>query len=182
MKINIYDYEGKRLTQVESDFPVFITKIIESIPISRVPFRENIDVLKTLHELNVQCKMKAESIMLIDDDNDFLTVSKHWLNKLGHYVETFSSAESAFSTLNKFKNSRYDRLIVDNRMPDISGASLINSILKMGIIAKMHILTAKIADVPHDISSKIMIIQKPCNMVNIVGAASRAHVTKGESA
>ncbi|HLE12874.1 MAG: hypothetical protein A2504_13410 [Bdellovibrionales bacterium RIFOXYD12_FULL_39_22] len=180
MKINIYDYDGKRLAQIDGHAPIYITNAIESLPIEKIPFRENIDILRTLQELNEQQKMKAESIMMIDDDLEFLEISKHWIAKLGHYVETFTNAEAAFGRLRKFVNNRYDRIIVDNRMPDISGASLVKTILKLKVTAKIQILSANIAEVPRDISSKIMIIQKPCNMVNIVGAASKAHVTKGE--
>ena len=181
MDINIYDYNGNILYNVSVEKPIFIGEIIKNIPLDEVPFLENIDILKTLGEINKNFNLKAESIMLIDDDDDFLKVTSHFLIKLGHYVETFNHADSAYSVLSKFKNDRYNRLIIDNKMPDVSGSHLVKSIYELKIDAKISILTANIEDVPHSISSKYMIIQKPCNMINIVGAASKQHITKGNS-
>ncbi len=180
MDINVYDLEGKKIFVINQNNPVHIGSIIDEIPLKIVPFKDQIDIKKTINEINNLYKMKAESILMVDDDRDFLKISKHWLVKLGHYVETYDNADSAFSILSNNK-LRFDRIIIDQKMPVVSGAHLIKSLEELELDIKIILLTAQIKDVPSDISSKYLVIQKPCNMVNIVGAASKYHITRGIS-
>ena len=70
--------------------------------------------------------MGGESKILIVDDELILRESlSRWLERDGHRVETAASGEEA---LDRFKETRYDILLVDIKMEGISGLEVLRHI------------------------------------------------------
>ncbi len=70
--------------------------------------------------------MGGESKILIVDDELILRESlSRWLERDGHRVETAASGEEA---LDRFKETRYDILLVDIKMEGISGLEVLRHV------------------------------------------------------
>ena len=166
----------EKLGSFSYDKVLYIGTLIDEISDKIIPYKNEINIKKTLNHINKELNINAESILLVDDDEEFLAISKFYLKKLGHYVEAYNCSEKAYYAL---KNSpgRYSRVIVDQNMPSLNGDSFINLISEEASTLKVCILTASISSVPPKTSDKYPVIQKPCNMINIVGAASKDHIT-----
>lgn len=64
-------------------------------------------------------------ILLVDDDTTFCLMLKTWLNKRGFQAdEAFSCREA----LNKTKNTKYDVILTDLRLPDKDGMFLLKNV------------------------------------------------------
>ncbi len=73
--------------------------------------------------------MKAsESILVVDDDLDFLGIIKSILGSKGYKVETASSASDAISRL---EESFYNIAILDISLPDADGTDLLSKIIQI---------------------------------------------------
>jgi len=59
---------------------------------------------------------------MVDDNKDGLTARKHVLDELGHRTVTASSAKAA---LDLFAAQKFDLVVTDYKMPDMSGIVLI---------------------------------------------------------
>ncbi|MBL6991313.1 MAG: response regulator [Bacteriovoracaceae bacterium] len=164
MKINIWSEDGI-ICNVEKEKKIYIGKIIDDIPTKIVPFKESIDIKKTLLELKEKFFVNAESIILIDDDEDFLVVSKHYLVSLGHYVEAYNNVEVAYNVFNE-NPKRFHRIIIDHKMPGMDGSRFLELIGPKASGVKVCILSADINSVPHETSQRHLVIKKPCNILN----------------
>jgi len=171
MEIKIYGKLGAfNFVTVEAYPPILIGKIINELPSELVQYRVDIDIKKTLHFLKEDFDVHALSVMVVDDDFEFLQLAELELLNLGHYVETFDDAETAHT---KFRQepSKYDRIIIDQKMPGVSGHNFAKLVLDSNRDAKLCILTASVENVPNTFSAQYQIIKKPCKMINIVGSA-----------
>ena len=63
-------------------------------------------------------KDSSNRIMLVDDDTDILLTIKKILEYEGFQVETFSNPLEALSS---FKSELYDLVLIDIKMPEMSG-------------------------------------------------------------
>lgn len=73
--------------------------------------------------------MKAnESILVVDDDRDFLNIIRQILEKKGYKISTVPSASEALSLL---KKNFYNVAILDISLPDADGTELLSSILEL---------------------------------------------------
>jgi CheY-like chemotaxis protein len=63
-------------------------------------------------------------IIIIDDDEDVLFTYKTMLTRQGHDVKTFSKPLEAFNHFSAGKPNFFDLILLDIRMPDISGFKL----------------------------------------------------------
>ncbi|MBT3236846.1 MAG: response regulator [Bdellovibrionales bacterium] len=177
MLVTIYGKNGEKYGEFPAPAPIRIGRIIDNIPSKDIPFKSDIDISKTLEELKTKFQVNAESILMLDDDEEFLTSSKFWLQKLGHYVEAYSNADQAFMQISNYPN-RYHRILIDQNMPGINGASFAQSIEALSHNFKIYILTANVESVPSSFTQKYPVVKKPCNMINIVGAASKNHISR----
>lgn len=78
-------------------------------------------------------------ILLVDDEEDILFTFKAGLAQYGFEVSTFSSALEA---LQNYKPAKYDLLILDIRMPGMSGIELALEVLKLDPSARICFLSA----------------------------------------
>ena len=80
-----------------------------------------------------------QRILIVDDTVDIANSLKFGLERLGFAVDAFTDPELA---LNSYKPSMYDLLIIDVRMPKMSGFELANSIKNKDSSALVWFLTA----------------------------------------
>ena len=78
-------------------------------------------------------------ILVVDDTIDVANSLKFGLERLGFSVDTFNDPEEALST---YKPKMYDLLIIDVRMPKMTGFELASSIKKKDNKALIWFLTA----------------------------------------
>jgi DNA-binding response OmpR family regulator len=78
-------------------------------------------------------------ILVVDDEHDITSVIKRGLEAVGYAVDAFNDPEQALA---HFKNSYYDMLIFDIRMPKLSGFQLYREIRKKDDKARVCFMTA----------------------------------------
>jgi sigma-B regulation protein RsbU (phosphoserine phosphatase) len=69
-----------------------------------------------------------ETILVVDDDRDFLDIIRRILGHKGYTVETVSSADEAVSRL---KGHFYNVAILDISLPDADGTDLLSKVMEM---------------------------------------------------
>ncbi|OGO32408.1 MAG: hypothetical protein A2Z29_02355 [Chloroflexi bacterium RBG_16_56_11] len=72
--------------------------------------------------------MASESILVVDDDRDFLEIVSLILAKKGYEAKTCSSAQEAMT---RFKERFYHATILDISLPDANGTELLTRILEI---------------------------------------------------
>lgn len=78
-------------------------------------------------------------ILFVDDDIDIVKTIKAGLTKRGFMVDVYDKPKLA---LLNFKPNTYDLIILDIRMPEMSGYELSAEIMKKDPNAKINFLTA----------------------------------------
>ena len=71
-----------------------------------------------------QVKNKQYNILLIDDDEDILYTYHSLLKKEGYQVHSYSNPVEALENLAKKNSHNYDLVVMDIRMPELSGIKL----------------------------------------------------------
>ena len=83
-------------------------------------------------------RSNASVVAVVDDDDEVRDVLRGLLESAGHSVETFSSAGDFLA------NARLDEiacLVVDQRMPEMSGIALISTIARRGMTIPSLLIT-----------------------------------------
>jgi len=78
-------------------------------------------------------------IFLVDDEADIANSLKAGLERKGFNVDAFTDPKEALS---KYRANMYDLLLIDIRMPKLSGFELVREIKKMDPNANVWFLTA----------------------------------------
>lgn len=107
----------------ESDF--LIMKFIEEAKSNNVDI-SNIDIKKTLSEINKNKNFCIKSVMVLDDEVTMLKCYKMYLTRINHYVETFENAKDALESFKKDPN-RFEVILTDQNMPDENGIGISGS-------------------------------------------------------
>jgi|SRR6266516_1162934 len=84
-------------------------------------------------------RQRDRRLLLVDDDHDITFAFETILKNNGFLVETFNNPELAFS---KFKEGEYDLILLDIRMPQISGFQFYEKIRKIDSKVKVCFMTA----------------------------------------
>jgi CheY-like chemotaxis protein len=71
-----------------------------------------------------QIENKRYNILLIDDDEDILYTYRSLLKKEGYQVHSYSNPIEALENLAKKNSHNYDLVVMDIRMPEVSGIKL----------------------------------------------------------
>ena len=104
-----------------------------------------------------------ESILVVDDDLDFLEIIKRILGKKGYEVE---GANSGAEALTRLRAKSYDLVLLDIRMPGMSGMELLENLKANGISLPVIIITGH-GDVPLAVRALKLgafdFVQKPFN-------------------
>lgn len=82
-------------------------------------------------------------VLLVDDHRDLAEVMSHLLSAHGHLVECCDSAEAA---LRAIENQPPQAVIVDQRLPGMSGIDLIRNLRQQGTLGKAPILLCSADD------------------------------------
>jgi two-component system, NtrC family, C4-dicarboxylate transport response regulator DctD len=77
--------------------------------------------------------------MLVDDEPDILAVFKKGLELHGYSVDAFEKSREA---LEDFQQSKYDRIVLDIRMPELNGFDLARALWEKDSGAKVCFMTA----------------------------------------
>ncbi|MBU1097484.1 MAG: Fis family transcriptional regulator [Ignavibacteriae bacterium HGW-Ignavibacteriae-2] len=92
---------------------------------------------------------KKEKILIVDDEKIVRESLYHWFEDENYLVDTAEDGETA---LKKYENEKYDLLLVDMKMPGISGLELLTRIKAIDKDALIILITA-FASVPTAITA-----------------------------
>jgi DNA-binding NtrC family response regulator len=87
----------------------------------------------------VKEKKMSEKIIVIDDEKIVCDMAKKILENEGYEVDTFTDSQAA---LEKIKNQRYDLVITDLKMENVSGMDILREVNKLYPETKVIMLTA----------------------------------------
>ena len=90
---------------------------------------------------SIRQKLHKKKIIIIDDDEDILTTYEAFLNNGNFKVRTFSDSAKAFKFLTLYPRS-YDVIVLDIRMPKMSGLKLYQGIKLSNPAAKVIFLSS----------------------------------------
>ena len=92
-------------------------------------------------EMSSGANGEKKSIMIVDDEPDICTVLKGYLDGNGFNISTFTHPTLALEHF-KLEPERYDVLLIDVRMPQMSGFELARSVKALNPQTKIAIMTA----------------------------------------
>jgi K+-sensing histidine kinase KdpD len=114
-----------------------------------------------------------ESILVVDDDRDFLEIIRRILEHKGYKVETVSSADEAVSRL---KRLFFNVSILDISLPDADGTDLLSKIMEMhpDIIAIMLTGHSSVKNAVQSLNcGAFAYLEKPVDPENLFSVISR---------
>jgi K+-sensing histidine kinase KdpD len=114
-----------------------------------------------------------ENILVVDDDNDFLSIIRQILTKKGFIVKTASSAGEAISLL---KEQFYNLSILDISLPDADGTELLSHIIELrpDIIAIMLTGHSSVQNAVKSLNrGAFAFLEKPVDPENLLSVISR---------
>ena len=94
--------------------------------------------------------MRSKRILIVDDEKDITDTFKRGLDQQGFEVLTYNDPELALS---QFKENWFDLLLIDIKMPKISGFELYRRLKKIDSKPKVCFITA--FDVYYDEFKKV---------------------------
>jgi DNA-binding NtrC family response regulator len=89
------------------------------------------------------------NILIVDDEKIVRDSLFHWFEEEGYYVDTAEDGESA---LRKYEKGKYDLLLLDMKMPGMSGIDLLTKIKSIDKDSLIILITA-FASVPTAITA-----------------------------
>jgi DNA-binding response OmpR family regulator len=114
--------------------------------------------------------MQNKRILIVDDEKDITYTFKIGLEQQGFEVITYNDAELALS---QFKENSFDLLLLDIKMPKISGFELYRRLKKIDSKPKVCFITA--FDVYYDEFKKVFpslevkcFVRKPISLSDLV--------------
>jgi CheY-like chemotaxis protein len=89
--------------------------------------------------------MQAENpkVLLVDDDQDFVSDLEMWLTKLGFCAHVAQLGQAAIQHYRMYRP--YDAVILDLHMPKVDGLQVLTEIKREDATAKVAVLTADAA-------------------------------------
>lgn len=90
----------------------------------------------------MESKNKLDKILIIDDDEDILYTYKSLLKRQEYKVESFSNPVEALKHITEKKSHDYDLVIMDIRMPEVSGIKLFYMFKAIDPYIKILFITA----------------------------------------
>jgi DNA-binding NtrC family response regulator len=95
--------------------------------------------------------LSKSTIVVIDDDNDIVSLFKEALEMSGYSVTAFTDPIKAFNYI-KLKPKEYELVLSDYKMPSINGLELCTKLIEINPMIKVILMTAFINfefDTPH---------------------------------
>lgn len=110
-------------------------------------------------------------ILLVDDEPLVRAGTAMMLDELGHEVTEASSAQQG---LDELKETKFDLIVTDYRMPDMDGAELITRAKQAYPDLKIVIMTGYAADDPRLTDLKASRLEKPFGLEELELAVANA--------
>ena len=114
-------------------------------------------------------KVARRRILVVDDDDDIRRFNAEALTGSGYHVEAAVDGAAGWEALNA---SRYDLLITDNSMPNLSGIELIKKLNA----ARMPVPVILASGVPHPDESELRLaatLPKPFTLAELLGTVKK---------
>lgn len=162
-------------TQSRLNFMKFLDEAKESgVDLSKI------DLSFSIYKINSENNMCIERVMVVDDDEIQLTNYIQFLTRLGHYVEGYSSGESALAVVTD-DPTKFTCVFTDNNMGGMNGCQLSRKIKEICASLKIWIITGELGDVDDDIfDSEIEAsIAKPIRIATFIGTVGLSDMKHG---
>jgi two-component system, OmpR family, response regulator ChvI len=123
---------------------------------------------------NQESKERSRNILIVDDEPDALFTYKTFLASEGFNVDAFTIPEEALDTFAKRVPSHYSLVIVDIRMPRLSGLQVYRRLKTMSMSVKVLFVSALdaaaelVSILPN--SDEIRVIKKPADQEHFMSA------------
>jgi len=123
---------------------------------------------------NQESKEQPRNILIVDDEPDALFTYKTFLASEGFNVDAFTIPEEALDTFAKRVPSHYSLVIVDIRMPRLSGLQVYRRLKTMSMSVKVLFVSALdaaaelVSILPN--SDEIRVIKKPADQEHFMSA------------
>jgi DNA-binding response OmpR family regulator len=114
-------------------------------------------------------KVPRRRILVVDDDDDIRRFNAEALTGSGYHVEAAVDGAQGWEALNA---SRYDLLITDNNMPNLTGIELIKKITA----ARIPVPVILASGVPHPEESELRLaakLPKPFTLEELLGTVEK---------
>ena len=124
--------------------------------------------------VNHKKQMGNERVLFIDDEESIVNIGKLMLESLGYKVETETKSVKALEIFRQDPD-RFDIIITDNTMPELTGLELAKEILKIKPGTPIILCTGYHEDIITEKAREIGIseyITKPCNSI-VLGSSIR---------
>jgi two-component system, OmpR family, response regulator ChvI len=92
-----------------------------------------------LYDYTLSERIQKKTILLIDDDHNITLTFKRGLEKYGFMVDAFDDPQEAISC---FTPNRYDLLMIDIRLPQITGFELYEKLRRIDDKPKICFITS----------------------------------------
>lgn len=86
-------------------------------------------------------QLDTKSILIVDDENDILTVIEQMLEELNMTVDSFTDPKKALESF-RVNPTKYDLIISDFRMPQMSGLDFIYNIRQINPMVNIVVMSA----------------------------------------
>lgn len=150
MHISLYNALEESIYSADKDLTKFnFMSFMKEAQKSGVDMGE-VDIAYTIHRINSDSGLKIERIMLVEDDDLQRKNASFILGRLGHYIESFESAEDALAFYRK-DPSRFSVVFTDNNMKQMSGSQLAKEIKKLSTKLRVYVITGDISSVDEDL-------------------------------
>jgi CheY-like chemotaxis protein len=153
IKANLYDYSGDVVFSEEINLKRFlIMKFVEKGLLSSKLGIEEIDIKKTISELNKHDELTIKSVLVADDEEILRESYSEALTRLCHYVESYSTADEAYLIFEE-EPDKFDVILTDNNMPEseLNGAKFAKKAKSVSKKIKVNIITGDISSVDDDV-------------------------------
>lgn len=116
--------------------------------------------------------LEGQRLLLIDDDEDSLTLLKHYLSDTGCTIETAKTADEVFSAMEK---NRPDLITLDLQMPEVTGEDILEQIKGREEFQEIPIVVVSIVarEYRGQISGVVDYVPKPVQRQQLLWAISR---------
>lgn len=152
--LNIYHKDGKLLQNfsINSDDKKFkFQKFIQSYAKENNLDIDNLDLSKTIKELNDLKIFDIKKVLIVEDEAPLRHLFKEYIMRLGHYVETFENAEDAYNSFSQ-DPLKYNTVLTDNLMPGkYLGTDFAKRIKTISPSTKVFIMTGDIDSIASDV-------------------------------
>jgi len=109
--------------------------------------------------------MPRKKVLIVDDEPDICEIISYEMDDRGFETE---SANGGFEAIEKLKNTKFDLILTDVRMPNGSGVDIVNFVHKLNGIKPKIILISAFSDVKEEEMHQkgvVAILTKPIDFV-----------------